>query len=122
MIVEPSELRMMARYLEGKETEQYADELTEFHSTRRISDRNVVSVPWYWAKTLLPGLKKIHEKFPQMRFGSVLEEKNRLKIYTIPTHLQVEKMKIALYNEIDKLILDTVDHIARSDKKPFFLS
>ncbi len=121
MIIEPIELLLMAREAKSQDMERHEAELVAFHSAHKVNDHNAVVVPMYWAETLLLGLKKMREEFPRMRFGSVIEEKNKLRMTTVPAHLQVVKMKIALYNEIDKLILNTIDRLTKGDKKSSFL-
>jgi hypothetical protein len=122
MIVEPHELQYMARELDDGVFKEHSEKLIKFHLRHRVNVHSEVNVPMYWAETILTGLKKIQEGFPQMRFGSILEEKNKLKMFTIPTHTPVNKMKIVLYNEIDKLILSTITGLTKGNKKPNFLS
>ena len=122
MIVEPGELKVMAIELDSPVAKQQASNLVDYHIKHRINSTSMVIVPMYWAETLLVGLKKMRKEFPQLRFGSILEDKNRLRLVTVPTHRKVEDMKIGLYNEIDTLILKTIDHIVKGDKKPSFIS
>ena len=122
MIVEPGELKVMAMELDSAAIKQQASSLIDYHVKHRINDTNIVMVPMYWAETLLVGLKTMRKEFPQLRFGSIIENRNRLRIITVPTHKKVEDMKIRLYNEIDMLILKTIDHIVKGDKKPSFIS
>ena len=122
MVVSPDELRKIAINLDSDDIKQHAIALLNYHTKHRLNKTIRISVPMYWSETILIGLKKIRAEFPQLQFGGIYEIRNRLKLFTIPTHSKVEDMKIGVYNEIDTLILETISRIARDDKKSGFIS
>jgi hypothetical protein len=122
MIVSPDELREMAVSLDDSSIKQHAIALLNYHTKHCINNTVRVSVPMYWAETILSGLKKIHEEFPQLKLGSIVEVRNRLRVFTVPTHNKIEDMKIGICNEVDTLILETISRIIKGDKKPGFIS
>jgi hypothetical protein len=121
MIITPIQLMQMARQLTNKSNEAAAVELTEFHKKHSNVTYSSIDIPSYWAPMVLSNMKTMVWKFPRTKFGSILEDKGALRLYTIPTHKQLEDMKFSLCNDIDELILDSLDYLIRSDKKPAFL-
>jgi len=109
MIVGPTELRSMGYKLTSDDLKQWASKLVDFHTKHSVSDYISIITPIYWSETILQGLIKIHEEFPQIKFSNIYEKKNKLRVVTVPTHKKVEEMKVELYNEIDTLILDTIN-------------
>lgn len=121
LIVEPYEMRMMGRELKSPEFDADFEALSEIHANTRAATHSEVMIPKYWAPTVLSHLKQMLSEFPNLKFGGIIEDKNRLKLYTIPTHRPVELLKVALYNDIDTLVLDTIDRLVKGDTKPLFL-
>jgi len=121
IIVEPYEMRLLAREMKCDLFKQVELALVELHMEHRVNAHNNVMVPKYWCQTVLTGLTDMLDEFPNLKFGSIIEEKNRLRMYTVPTHRPVEKLKVELYNKIDDLVLNTIDSFVKSDMRPFFL-
>ena len=117
MIVDPAELKTMAVNLGNDISKQHAVNLINYHKDHSANDASMVIVPIYWAETILAGLKEMRVEFPHLKFGSILEDKNRLKMFTIPTFKKIIDMRIALCNKIDMLILETVDRVAKGGNK-----
>ena len=121
MIVEPYEMRMMGRELESAEFDVANTKLLDLHEKARSTDNNHVIIPKYWAPTVLGHVEHMLKEFPQLKFGSIFEHENKLKIYTIPTHRPLERLKVDLYNDIDTLVLKTIDRLSKGDTKPVFM-
>jgi hypothetical protein len=115
-ILSPIDYRKMLLGLDTVDAKLSGQELVEYHSLHRIAASATVLVPNFWAATILAGLQDMKAEFPQMRFGSILESKGKLRLITIPTHRKVEGMVYDLCNEIDDLILDKVNMVLGSSK------
>jgi len=122
MILDPNELRKLAYETRTPAAEVFEHKLEELHNLHIVNNHHLIVIPQFWCETVFYGLQKILEEFPQMTFGSILDVKSKLRVYTIPSLVVVEEMKIKLYNEIDTLILDTVERLSSGTKKPFFMT
>jgi hypothetical protein len=122
MILEPKVMWGITREMDTTESGDDVEKLVDFYNLHRLNGNTAIILPSYWASTVLAHMEKMVDSFPQMRFGSVLEVKNRLRVVTIPSHVKVDTMKVILYNEIDNLILNVVDELLTREKRPFFLS
>jgi hypothetical protein len=121
MIITPIQLMQMTRQLNSKSNEAAAVELAEFHKKHSNVTYSNLNIPNYWAPMVLSNVETMVWKFPQVKFGSILEDKGALRLYITPTHKRLEDMKFSLYNDIDELILDSLDRFVRSKDKPAFL-
>jgi len=92
-------------------------DLLELYDAHRVNKFTTLNIPDYWVGTIHEGLTDILERFPNIKFGSITSEKNRLKIYTIPTSRAIEKMTNDLYGRIDALIQVAIDFISEEDPK-----
>ena len=121
IIVEPYEMRMLAREMNCDLFDSASAELIEIHTNARVNTHNSVIIPKYWSVVVLGGIKHMLDEFPQLKFGSIHEDKNRLRMFTVPTHRPVERLKTRLYVELDTMILNVIEGFVKSDLKPFFL-
>lgn len=122
MILDPHELRKLAYEMRTPANEVFEHKLEELHNGHLVNNHHVILIPQFWCETVFYGLQKILEEFPQMTFGSILDVKSKLRVYTIPSLVRIEEIKIELYNEIDTLILDTIERLLNGTKKPFFMT
>ena len=122
MILDPSELRMLAREMDSPSCEMFEFRLQELYDSRTVNEFNVLLIPRFWSETVFDGLRDMVKEFPNLKFGSIVETSGRLRITTIPATGPIEVMKLKLYNKIDTLVLETIDHLLKGDKKPFFMT
>ena len=122
MILSPLQLSSMNRAMKTPATESDLLKLKKFITHFAINEHVVVSIPEYWADTVLGGLTSLKMDHPNVLFASVTEQRGRLRIVTVPAYRAVTHKIIDIYNRVDNLILQTVDRFAKSEKKPFFLN
>lgn len=121
MILEPHHLWRLTREMDVPATEMFEQKLTDLHNKHVLGNTGKILIPRYWAETVYYGLKKMIDEFPQIRFGSIYADSNTLKIYTVPSHGPVEAMKFEIYNQIDALIIETINKLLKSPKRSQFL-
>ena len=122
MILDPRETRALCREMDSPVAKVFEDRLVKLHSEHIMNSSCTVLIPRFWCETVLTGVEEILEQYPRAVFGSILEMKNRLRVYTIPAAVTIEQIKVELYNRIDTLILESVERIANGAKKPFFMT
>ena len=122
MILDPRQLRFLSREMDSPACEIFESKLQDLHYRNKIDSSNMVLIPRFWSETVFYGIQKMLKELPNLKIGSIVELKNRLRIYTIPTTGRIEVMKIKLYNEIDTLALETIDRLLEGDKKSFLMT
>jgi len=120
MILDPHELRRLSYEVDTPAGAVFEHKLEELHNKHLINNHHVIMIPQYWCETVFYGLQEMIEEFPQITLGNILQRKNRLVISTIPSTTRIEEMKIRLYCKIDTLILETIENLLQSPRKPFF--
>ena len=121
MILEPYNLDRLATKFSVPVHEVFERKLTRLHRQYRMNIHNNVFVPKYWAETVFYGVQDMIKRFPEIKFGSIIEDKHRLRLYMSHHDGEAEFVKYKLYNAIDNLIIDTIDHLLKGDTKPSFL-
>ncbi len=122
MILDPYELRKLAYEMQTPANEVFEQKLLELHNKHLTNNHHVVLIPQFWSETVFYGLQKMIEQAPQITFGSILDVESKLRVFTTPSLVLIEGMKLKLYNEIDTLILETIECLANGVKKPFFMT
>ncbi len=122
MIMDPRELRMLGHKMNSQAGAAFEQKLIKLHAAHLMNSSSLVIIPQFWCETIFYSIEEMLEEFPQLKLGSILEVKNKLRLYTIPSATILEKMKVELYNKIDTLILDTVGSLLKGSKKPFFMT
>lgn len=121
LTLEPYQLKVMARELITPAAELFTIKLVALHEQHRVNQHNDVVIPMYWAETVFIAATKMLIEFPRLKFGSITDDRNKLRFTTIPAHNTIENMKIKLNNTIDKLIMDSIEDCAQRKTKPIFL-
>lgn len=109
MIFTPDHMEEINIMIEDPVGEDLREDLLLLHETNRINNMSIIDIPDYWVSTVLQGVLRMSRRFPYLKFGSIIRYRNRLRIYTNPISREIEKMKYDLYNEIDNLILSSID-------------
>jgi len=121
MILEPHHMWRLAREMNVPAAEMFEQKLIDLHKKHSLSTSDRVIIPNYWAETVYYGIVKLIDKFPEIKFGGIYDDKNKLRIYTIPSHTPIVAIKWNIYNDVDKLIIATVDRLIQSPKSRAFL-
>jgi hypothetical protein len=121
MIIDPHEIRLLSQEIGTPSDDVFEKKLVGLHSSRRLNSSNLVIIPSFWCETVFYGIQEMIKEVPNAKFGSILEFKNRLRLYTIPAAAVVEELKVKLYNKIDTLTLEAVENLMKGHKKPFFM-
>lgn len=121
MILDPTELRLLARELDTPACGLFEQKLHKLHGAHSINNNSIILIPRYWSEIVFNGLHKMLEEFPRLKFGSIFETGNKLKVYTVSTTVSLEELKFELYNNIDTLILASIEQLINGVKKPFFM-
>jgi len=122
MIMDPYELRMLSREMDSPTCEAFELRLKVLHNSHMLHNNNLLLIPKFWCETVFVGFQEMIKEYPNLKFGSVIETKARLRVYTVPSTGSLETMKLKLYNKIDTLVLETIDRLLKGDKKPFFMT
>ena len=122
MILSPHHMWRLAQAEDDKADDKDIEELQNLHGKHRLDPTVSIKIPKYWVPTILAGMKKMVEEYPNMRFGSIIELQGQLKIYTIPSNYSTEVLKLEIYNAVDELIMDTIEEYAGKGNKPWFLT
>ncbi len=120
MIVEPRHLEKIA-LLDTPVYEMFENRLTKLHQQYRTNANNSIFIPKYWSETVYYGVQDVISEWPGIKFGSIIEDKHKLMVYTMPTNGAIEKIKRRIYNNIDTLIVETIDNFLKGHTKPSFL-
>jgi hypothetical protein len=121
MIIDPREIQILGREMSTASDDVFGKKLVELHKSHKLNTTSIVLIPEFWCETVLYGVQEMVKEIPSIKLGSILEFKNRLRLYTIPAYAVVEELKVKLYNKIDTLTLDAVETLMRGTKKPFFM-
>jgi len=121
MIIDPHELRLLGRQVGTPSDDVFEKKLVELHVSVRLNTTSLVMIPEFWCETVFYGVQEMIKEVSNIKFGSIIEYKNRLRLYTIPAAAVVEELKLTLYNKIDTLTLDAVETLMRGPRKPFFV-
>lgn len=122
MILEPRQMWSLERELETPGGEKDLEVLKDLHKLHRLNEHTGVRIPQYWAKIVLGGVREILLSFPQVRFGGIHENHNRLHLNCIPTHRPLNAIKYRIYNELDDCIINVIDEMLNRRQRPHFLS
>ena len=122
MIMDPHELRMLSLEMSSPTCEVFESKLKALHSAHMLHNNNLLLIPKFWCETVLIGFQEMIEEYPNLKVGSIIETKGRLRLYTVPATGPLDKMKLKLYNKVDTLMLETIDRLLKGDKKPFFMT
>lgn len=121
MIMDPHELRMLSLEMDSPACKVFEFNLKELHGKHMLHNNNLLLIPRFWCEAVLVGFQEMIKEYPNLKVGSIIETKGRLKLYTVPATGPLEMMKLKLYNRIDTLVLETIDRLLKGDKKPFFM-
>lgn len=122
MILEPDHLLKLASRLDAPVFDLFGQRLLQLHDKYKVVDHNIVAIPKYWSETVYYGLQDIIDSVPGVRFGSIVEYKNKLMINAIPAFKLTEELKRKVYNDVDTLVIDTVDRLVKNNERPIFLT
>ena len=120
--MDPHELRMLSLEMDSPECKAFELKLKALHNAHMLHNNNLLLIPKFWCETVLIGFQEMIEEYPNLKVGSIIETKGRLKLYTVPATGSLDKMKLKLYNKVDTLMLETIDRLLKGDKKPFFMT
>jgi hypothetical protein len=121
MILDPTELRLLARELDTPACKIFEQRLHKIHAAHSMNSNSIILIPRYWSEIVFNGVHKILKEFPRLKFGSIFETGNKLRVYTVSSTISLEELKFELYNNIDTLILASIEQLINSVKKPFFM-
>ena len=121
MIFNPYQMSALARACVNDESAANVVELKGLLNTMALNRQVGLLIPEYWAGTVFTGLRKIKDEFPQVKISSVMEVKGRLRVVAVPCIKGVEYLLVELANDVDDLILRTLDRWVKGDSKPHWL-
>jgi hypothetical protein len=98
----------MAREIDLPLMKEYSKRLIEEHKSRRFAPHNSVVIPEYWSEVVFNGMLDLIAIDSSIKFGNIVENKNKLRIYTVPINDGIRNVLYDIYNEVDTLIADTI--------------
>lgn len=98
----------MAREIDLPRMKEHSRQLVDIHKARRVAPHNSVVIPEYWSEVVLNGVLDLISINPDIKFGNINENKNKLRIYAVPIDTGVRNILYDVYNEVDRLIADTI--------------
>jgi hypothetical protein len=121
MILEPRHVWAIAREIESPSMDTTVKAMEILFKEHALNPASTITVPKYWALTVLSSMRAMVAEFPRLKFSAIYEYRCKLSISTIPDNQRLQVMKLELVNKIDDIILEAITALSKQTLVPFFL-